>query len=78
MSTWAPYEEVVIPQNMERWAIDLSKLSGFLIPDQDLANVFSMEFYEASKKEPPFAPYVPPLSCMGNRGPPFAIPRKGF
>ena len=63
---------------MGRWAIGLSKLVGFLIPDKEMANVLRKGFYEASKKEPPFAPYVPPLSCMGNRGPPFAIPRKGF
>ena len=55
-----PYEEVAIPHNMEHLAIDLSKLTGFLIPDQDMANGFSKEFYEASKKQPPYAPFVVP------------------
>ena len=55
-----PYEEVIIPQNMERCAIDLSKLAGFLIQGRDVANVFSKEFYEASKKEPPYTPFVSP------------------
>ena len=55
-----PYEEIVIPQKMERWAVDLSSLVGLLVPDQDMTNVFSKEFYEASKKEPPFTPFVVP------------------
>ena len=45
---------------MGRWAVDLSKLSGFLAPDQEMANVFSNETYGASKKDPPFAPFVVP------------------
>ena len=55
-----PYEEIVIPQLMQRWAVDLSKLSGFFIPDQEMTNVFSKEIYEASKKDPPFTPFVVP------------------
>ena len=55
-----PYEEVAIPQKMERWAVDLSSLTGLLVPDQDMANVFPKEFYEASKKEPPSTPFVVP------------------
>ena len=37
-----PYEELVIPQNVERWTVDLSKLTGFLMRDQDMANIFLM------------------------------------
>ena len=37
---------------MERWAVDLRKLGGFLIPDQEMADVFANEIYEASKKDP--------------------------
>ena len=29
-----PFEEVVIPQKMERWTFDLSKLTGLFVPDQ--------------------------------------------
>ena len=43
---------------MERWAAGLSKLSGLLAPNQEMANVFDMEFYEAGKKKPPFTPFV--------------------
>ena len=45
---------------MGRWAVDLSSLKGLLVPGQDMANVFSKEFYEASKKEPPFTPFEVP------------------
>merc|ERR1712112_688197 len=55
-----PYEEVSIPQKMERWDVDLSSLTGLLAPDQDKANVFSKEFYGSSKKEPPFTPFAVP------------------
>ena len=48
----APYEEVVIPQKMERWAAGLSKLSGVLVPDQAMGIAFSNEFGESSKKDP--------------------------
>ena len=63
------YEEVVIPQNMGRWAIDLSKLSGSLTPGQEMANVFANEFYEPSKKEPPYAPFSAPMLRGGPRPP---------
>ena len=36
-----PYEEVSIPQKMERWDVDLSSFTGLLAPDQDMANDFS-------------------------------------
>ena len=55
-----PYEELVIPQMVERWTVNLSTLGGYLIPDQEMTNMFSKEFYEASKKEPPYTPYVLP------------------
>ena len=54
------FEEIVIPNQMKRWTADLSKLSAFLIPDQEMTNVFSKEFAEASKKDPPFIPFVLP------------------
>ena len=69
VSTRTPYAEVVIPQNMGRWAIDLSKLSGSLTPGQEMANVFANEFYEPSKKEPPYAPFSAPMLRGGPRPP---------
>ena len=62
-----PYEEVIIPQNMERWNIDLSTPQGLFVPDQDMADMFSKEFYDASKKEPHDTPFAAP-SCMKNPG----------
>ena len=47
-----PSEEIVIHQLTERWAVDLSKLSGFLISDQEMTNVSPEGIYEASKKDP--------------------------
>ena len=34
-----PFGEIVIPQKMERWAVGLGKLSCFLGPDREMANV---------------------------------------
>ena len=45
---------------MERWAVDISKLSGYLAPDQEMTNISPKEIYDASKKDPPFAPFVVP------------------
>ena len=45
---------------MDRWAVELSKISGFLISDKGATDVFPNGLYEASKKDPPFTPYVVP------------------
>ena len=33
------FGEIVIPNRTKRWAADISKLSSFFIPDQEMANV---------------------------------------
>lgn len=53
-----PYGELVIHPNTERWAVVLSKLTGFLITDQDMANAPPNEFYDASKKQSPLYSYL--------------------
>ena len=45
------FEAIVIPKRTKHWAADLRKLSSFLIPDQEMSNIFSKEFAEASKKD---------------------------
>ena len=45
---------------MDRRTAGLKKLSGILVPDREMENVCHKEFFEASKKEPPFAPFVVP------------------
>ena len=54
------FEEIVIPQVMKRWNAEFKKLSGYVIPEQDMANVFPKEFAEAAKKDPPYVPFVVP------------------
>ena len=54
------FEEPVIPNRLRRWTADLSQISAFLIPDQEMANVFAREFHLAEKKDPPFIPLVVP------------------
>ena len=54
------FEEIVTPQVMKRWSADFKRLSGFVAPEQDMANVFSKEFAEAAKKDPPYIPFVVP------------------
>ena len=56
------FEEIVIPNRMRRWAADLSGLSAFFVPDQEMANVFAKEFDEATRKDPPFIPFAVPKS----------------
>ena len=53
-----PYEELVIPQTMERWAVGPGKLTGLLIPDPEMANVYSKGFYEALGKGAPYTPFA--------------------
>ena len=60
LSGGPPYEDVAIPQKMERWAADLRKLAGFLVPGQETTNVFSKDFYEDRKNDPPFTSFVVP------------------
>ena len=55
------YEEAAVPQNMGRWAIGIGKLSGVLIPNQEMASAFSGEFCEASKRGPTYAPFSAPM-----------------
>ena len=50
----------MIPQRINRWAANLSSLGGFLLPDQEMTNIFSKEFYDAGRKDPPYIPFVIP------------------
>ena len=62
-----PYAEIAIPNLTDHWAVGLSVLSGFPIPDQEMDNGFPNEICERSKQEPPFAPFVVP-NLQGGRG----------
>ena len=55
-----PFDEVTIPGRMLRWNVNLISLSGFLVPDQDVGNVFTKAMAEAAKKDPPFSHFVVP------------------
>ena len=55
-----PLEEVVIPERMLRRNFNLITLTGYLVPDHDMANVFTKAMAEAAKKDPPFSPFVAP------------------
>ena len=55
-----PFEEVMIPERMIRWNVNLSSLTGWLVPDQDMANVFTKAMAGAAKKDPPFSPFATP------------------
>ena len=46
------FEEPVIPNLLKRWNVNISKISAFLAPDQEMGNHFSKEFATASKKDP--------------------------
>ena len=45
---------------MRRWPTGLSYLDAHLKPDQDMVNLFTKEFSIASKKGPPYTPFVVP------------------
>ena len=55
-----PLEDVMIPGRTIRWNVNIVSLSGFLVPDQDMANVFTKAMAEAAQKDPPFSPFVVP------------------
>ena len=54
------FEEAVIPSRMKRWTSDISSHIAFLIHGQEMANISSKEFATASKKDPPYIPFVVP------------------
>ena len=54
------FEEPVIPARLRRWSADLSQIAAYLVPGQDMANVFAREFHLAEKKGPPSTPLVCP------------------
>ena len=53
-------EELTIPKEMKHWKLDLSHLTGFLAPDQEMVNFFTVELTKAKQKRPAYKPYVVP------------------
>ena len=52
------YEEITTPTRMRKWTPSLSKLDGFLLPDQDMCNRFSFELAMGRCKKPPTIPFA--------------------
>ena len=57
------YEEVVIPSRLATFAVDFSGLAGLLKPNQDMANVISLELARGRIKVPEYTPF----HCAGPR-----------
>ena len=54
------YEEVAIPARLATFAFDFSGLSGMLKPNQDMANVISLELARGRGKVPAYTPFIVP------------------
>ena len=51
-------EEVQITHQMTRWAPSLATLTGFLTPDPDMVNFFTIEMARGALEIPPYIPFV--------------------
>ena len=60
-------EEAIIAREMEKWASSLARLSGFLAPDQDVANHFAIELARGKQGNPTYTLSRPAI-CRRNRG----------
>ena len=52
--------EVAIPARLAKFAVDFRGLSGLLEPNQDMANVISLELARGWGKVPPYTPFIVP------------------
>ena len=54
------YEEVVIPTRLANFSVDFRGLTGLLKPNQDMANMISLELARGRSKVPAYTPFIVP------------------
>ena len=52
------YEEITIPTKLRKWTPSMSKMGGFLLPDQEMRNRFSFALAKGWHGKPPTMPFV--------------------
>ena len=51
-------EEVLLPREMEKWTSSLAKLTGVLVPGQDVVNHFTIELARRRNEIPAYTHFV--------------------
>ena len=51
-------EEIEIPTQMKKWSPSMTNLAGYLTPDQDMVNFFTVELTRGEMEAPPYTPFV--------------------
>lgn len=65
-----PFGDVMIPERMIGWNVNMGSLPVSLAPYRDMGNVFTKAMAAAAKKGPPFSPFAAPQL----RKAPWAVP----
>lgn len=54
------FEELVIPERLREFKVDLSSIGAFLKPTQEMANYISLELARGRSKVPAYTPFIVP------------------